>query len=218
MPAPARTEDLVEVALEHLRRVPDGIVSFGQGCEGEPLVAADRIERAIIAIRARTQDGTLQLNTNASLPAVVGKLFTAGLDSIRVSMNSAVPAHYAAYYKPVGYTFDDVRTSIGVARGKGGFVSINLLVHPGLSDRPSEIDALVSLLNEYRVDLLQLRNLAIDPDDYLALYPEAEAPVGMGEFLRRVRSGAPSVRLGSFNLPRQEWATYSPPAASRVGD
>jgi pyruvate-formate lyase-activating enzyme len=204
--ATARTEDLVEVALEHLRLAPGGIVSFGQGCEGEPLLAGERIERAIVAIRARKPHGTLHLNTNASLPAMVGRLFVAGLDSIRVSLNSAVGAHYGRYYKPAGYSLDEVRASIAVARGKDGFVALNFLVHPGLSDRPSEIDALIRLVNEFRVDLLELRNLCIDPDLYLALYPGPEAPLGMGEFLRRLRAGAPRVRLGNFNLPREEWA------------
>jgi pyruvate-formate lyase-activating enzyme len=203
--ATARTEDLVEVALEHLRAVPHGIVSFGQGCEGEPLLAGERIERAIHAIRARTRAGTLHLNTNASLPSMVGQLFNAGLDSIRVSLNSAVPEHYARYYKPSGYTFEDVRGSIAVARGKGGFVSLNCLVHPGFSDRPAEIDALVSLAKENRVDLIQMRNLAIDPEIYLALYPEPEAPAGMGELLRRLRQDCPRTRLGNFNLPKEEW-------------
>lgn len=205
VPATARVEDLVEVALEHLRAAPDGIVSFGQGCEGEPLLAAERLERAVVSIRARTRGGTLHLNTNASLPAMVGRLFNAGLDSIRVSLNSAVPERYARYYQPSGYAFDDVRTSIGVARGKGGFVALNVLVHPGLSDRPSEIEALVRLVKEYRVDLLELRNLAIDPDEYLILYPEPEEPLGMGELLRRLRSATPEARLGNFNLPRTEW-------------
>ncbi len=211
VPATARVEDLVEVALEHLRAVPDGIVSFGQGCEGEPLLAGERIERAIIAIRARTRNGTLHLNTNGSLPAVVGRLFTAGLESIRVSLNSAVAETYARYYKPSGYTLDDVRASIAVARGKGGFVALNLLVHPGLSDRPSEIEALLRLASEHKVDLIELRNLAIDPDDYLALYPEPEEPAGMGELLRRLRASCPGVRLGNFNVPKSEW----PSAAAR---
>ena len=205
VPSTARVEDLVEVALEHLRAVPDAIVSFGQGCEGEPLLAGERIERAIIAIRSRTRGGTLHLNSNASLPAAVGKLFTAGLDSIRVSLNSAVGEHYARYYKPSGYSFEDVRAALGVARGKGGFVSLNVLVHPGFSDRPSEIDALTRLVNEFRVDLVQLRNLAIDPDDYLGLYPEPEEPLGMGELLGRLRTGCPTARIGNFNLPKEEW-------------
>jgi pyruvate-formate lyase-activating enzyme len=201
----ARTEDLVEVALEHLRAVPRGIVSFGQGCEGEPLLAGERIERAIHAIRARTRAGTLHLNTNASLPSMVARLFNAGLDSIRVSLNSAVPERYARYYKPSGYTFEEVRGSIAVARGKGGFVSLNYLVHPGFSDRPSEITALVSLTKECEVDQIQMRNLAIDPAIYLALYPEPEAPAGMGELLRRLRQECPRTRLGNFNLPKEEW-------------
>jgi len=35
-----------------LERVGDGIVSFGQGCEGEPLLRVTTLERTIAAIRA----------------------------------------------------------------------------------------------------------------------------------------------------------------------
>ena len=32
--------EIAEVALAHIRRVPKSVVSFGQGCEGDPLLAA----------------------------------------------------------------------------------------------------------------------------------------------------------------------------------
>ena len=39
--------EITAVALAHIRRVPKSVVSFGQGCEGDPLLAADVIEPAI---------------------------------------------------------------------------------------------------------------------------------------------------------------------------
>ena len=83
---------------------PDAILSFGQGCEGEPLLQARRIEQAIRAIRARTARGTLNINTNASNPRALQRLYDAGLDSLRASTISAVPETYNAYYRPIGYT------------------------------------------------------------------------------------------------------------------
>jgi len=44
-------EDIAEVALTHIRRVKQSVVSFGQGCEGDPLLAAEVIEPAIRARR-----------------------------------------------------------------------------------------------------------------------------------------------------------------------
>ena len=37
--------ELARVAIHHLERVDDGIVSFGQGCEGEPLLRSIAIHR-----------------------------------------------------------------------------------------------------------------------------------------------------------------------------
>ena len=97
--------EIAEVALFHIGRVKKAVVSFGQGCEGEPLSAARAIEPAIRLIRSETGRGTINLNTNASLPEAVGRLCDAGLDSIRVSMNSVRRECYEAYFRPKGYAF-----------------------------------------------------------------------------------------------------------------
>ena len=47
-------QEIAEVAGPHLARAERGIASFGQGCEGEPLLQARVIEVAIRLIRART--------------------------------------------------------------------------------------------------------------------------------------------------------------------
>ncbi len=51
--AEASAEELARVAIHHLERVEGGIVSFGQGCEGEPLLRSLTIARAIEQVRAR---------------------------------------------------------------------------------------------------------------------------------------------------------------------
>ncbi|MCK4423827.1 MAG: hypothetical protein KAV18_07145 [Candidatus Omnitrophica bacterium] len=44
------------------------VVSFGQGCEGEPLLVYKTLSQAIKLIRKQTKKGTINLNTNASRP------------------------------------------------------------------------------------------------------------------------------------------------------
>ena len=97
--------------------------SFGQGCEGEPLTEAPLIAEAIRRYRQGGGAGTVNVNTNASLPGVVEELARAGLDSIRVSMNSARHALYEAYHRPASYGFSDVLESIRIAKKAGLFVS-----------------------------------------------------------------------------------------------
>ena len=101
-------EEIVEMAIPHLEQAEEAIVSFGQGCEGEPLLQYRRIEQTIRAIRARTSRGVININTNASNPRWLQRLYDAGLDILRASTISGHPETYTAYYRPIGYSFEDV--------------------------------------------------------------------------------------------------------------
>ncbi len=197
--AMAAVADIERIAVAHLERADNAIVSFGQGCEGEPLLAAPRIAAAIGKIRARTKAGTLHLNTNASLPDALDRLLRAGLQSVRVSLNSARPTAYAAYYRPRGYGFEDVVRSLDVARGAGASVSLNLLTHPGVTDDPEEIGAFEDLLREHPVDMVQTRTLNVDPAIYFEAVGRPKAqPIGMRAWFAWLQREFPRVRVGNF--------------------
>jgi pyruvate-formate lyase-activating enzyme len=192
--------DIVEAAVCHIETAQNPIVSFGQGCEGEPLLVSDIIGGAVKEIRKRTDKGTINLNTNASIPNEVGKLFEAGLTSMRVSTNSARSDFYQKYYRPRDYSFDEVRESVKVARKQGGFVSLNYLVFPGFTDQPSEVEAMERLVHSWEINMIQWRNLNIDPDLYLELIePPDEKAIGIPTLLRRFQEEFPNVRHGYFN-------------------
>ncbi len=195
-------EEIVDVAVAHLEQAPDAILSFGQGCEGEPLLQARRIEQAIRAIRARTPHGTLNINTNASSPRALGRLYDAGLDSLRASTISARPETYNAYYRPIGYSLEDVKRSLILAREAGVYSSINFLVFPGLADAEEEVEAMVAFLRETGVRLVQLRNLNIDPE---VLLPALPAPrgraIGIPAMIETLRRELPNLRIGNFSIP-----------------
>jgi pyruvate-formate lyase-activating enzyme len=193
-------EEIVEAAVEHLENAEDPIVSFGQGCEGEPLLVSDVIAGAIRGIREETDKGTLNLNTNASLPAEVGMLFEAGLSSMRVSINSAREEYYHRYYRPTGYDFEDVIESVKAAKKKGGFVSLNYLVFPGFTDQPSEVKAMKDLVRSLKVDMIQWRNLNIDPDLYIDVIELTdERGNGIPDVIRSLSEDFPDLRRGYFN-------------------
>jgi pyruvate-formate lyase-activating enzyme len=188
--------DVARIAIRHLERVEDGIVSFGQGCEGEPLLRVTTIERAIGAIRAARSNGTINLNTNGSLPKSLGRLIDAGLQAVRISLNSFRPAVYAAYYQPAGYDLDDVLESIALAVQRGLRVSLNYLTHPGVTDERAEVETLERFLSAHRVAMVQTRTLNIDPERYFAQVGRPAEPLGMREALHRIeRLG---VALGNF--------------------
>ncbi len=202
---PPSAEEVAEVALGHIRRVRQAVVSFGQGCEGEPLLMSDLLEESIRLIRAQTGEGTVNLNTNGSRPDVVERLFQVGLDSIRVSLNSPRENVYEAYFRPRGYALADVIKALRLARTHEKFSSINLLVFPGLTDTEAELAALTSLFKEIRPDLIQMRNLNIDPEVYIrALPPHVLAQgIGIRAMMDRLKMTSPSLRFGYFNPPKE---------------
>ncbi len=205
MPA---AEDVVEVALPFLSEVPDAIASFGQGCEGEPLLRADVMDGSIRRIRQATDRGTINCNTNGSLPGRVEQIARAGLDSIRISVNSALAQTYAAYYQPRYYRWDDVRESIRRAKALGVYTMINYLVFPGVTDREEELEALLDLIRTTSLDMVQMRNLCIDPELYLRSVPPARGKcVGIRAVLRAIRREFPRVEIGYFNRPKALFGT-----------
>jgi MoaA/NifB/PqqE/SkfB family radical SAM enzyme len=194
-------EEIAGIAVPHLEQAERPVASFGQGCEGEPLMNPPLLEAAIRAIRARTPRGTINLNTNASRPEAIARLFDAGLDSIRVSVNSLLPERYNRYYRPRGYAFEDVIRSLHVSREKGKFASINYLVFPGVSDTEAELEALLATIEATRLNMIQWRNLNIDPEEYLRLIdPDPQdRPLGLRKVMDTVRARFPQVRFGYFN-------------------
>ena len=201
-------EEMARVALRHLQLATGRVmVSFGQGCEGEPLTRWPVIARAIRLVRAETSRGSFHLNTNASLTEGLAGLFDAGLDSVRVSLNSAVKDLYEAYYCPVKYGFEDVEASLALARRRDAYLSLNLLTFPGVTDREGEVQALLGLLRRHRVDQLQTRSLCIDPLQYLEVARNRGAggtPMGVRAMLGLLRQKAPWLRIGNFSRARSE--------------
>lgn len=189
-------DELARVAVHHLERVDDGIVSFGQGCEGEPLLRSITIARAIERIRRERTNGTINLNTNGSMPSALQRCIDAGLQAVRVSLNSFRPQVYAAYYRPAGYGLEDVFESISRASDAGLRVSLNLLTHPGVTDDEEEVAAMESLLSRVRVNMIQTRTLNIDPEWYFAAVGRPQRPIGMRTALSAIRRAG--VLVGNF--------------------
>lgn len=194
-------KEISQMAIQHLKHAENPIVSFGQGCEGEPLLQSDTIEKAVRLIRKSTTKGTINLNSNSSLPECVERIAHAGLDSIRVSINSAQETNYNRYYRPQGYTFTDVMRSIDIMKSNGRFVSLNYFLIPGLTDSVEEFDALCSLISKHKPDFIQLRNLNMDPEWYFSsLDFHTKAPIiGVRQWFNRLKTVFPSLGFGYFN-------------------
>ncbi len=194
-------DEIVELMRHHGRKeTKEPIFSFGQGCEGEPLSQADLLIASVQEFRKHGGLGTVNLNTNASRPDKVEELAKAGLSSMRVSMNSAREEVYNLYHRPQGYSFEDVKNSIKLAKKHNVFISLNLLYFPGITDTENEVDALCNLIKECDVDFIQLRNLNIDPEYYPKLFDGIDFGACMGfiNFRKRLRKEF-DMKFGYFN-------------------
>ena len=198
-------EELCEIAVPHLEQAEQAIVSYGQGCEGDPILQADTIAEATRRMKAVTSRGTVNFNSNGSLPDRIPLLCEAGMDSFRFSMNSVREETYNRYYRPKGYRFSDVLRSVGIAKQAGRFTMINYLVSPGVSDAPEEVEALLRFVAETGVDMIQMRNLSIDPEYYNREMGVTGQGIGMYRLLERLKQEFPRLQFGYYIRTRENF-------------
>ena len=198
-------EEIVEFTVPHLNNAPFPIISFGQGCEGEPLLMWETLCEAIKEIRKHTSRGSININTNGSKPDAVKAMCEAGLNSIRVSTNSARKNIYTKYYRPNNYTFEDIIESLKVAKSMGAWTSINYFVFPGMTDCVEEYEALRKLIQETGLNMIQWRNFNIDPDWYLGQIGVVETGelMGVKQMQELIQEEFPDLKFGYFNPPME---------------
>jgi hypothetical protein len=93
-----------------------------------------------------------------------------------------------------------------VAREGNLWISLNYLTFPGVTDDQDEFAALSDLLSSAKPDMIQWRNLNIDPDAYMGIvskvFPAQRLTfVGLSNMMRRIRNRFPHLRHGYFNPP-----------------
>lgn len=195
-------DEIARLVAEHARS-GGTMVSFGRACEGEPLLAMREIEEALARAAGDAVGVTVHLETNGSSASGLRRIASAGLESVAFRMISARAATYEALHGPDGFRFADVRASIRVAAELRLAIAILVLAHPGLLDRPDELDALVGLATELpEGSALLLRDLHADPLRMLAQLPDRTGePTGMTAAIEQLRERLPHMRLGAFVRP-----------------
>ena len=198
-------DELCQLALPHLEQAEQAIVSYGQGCEGDPILQSDTIAEATRRMKKGSSRGTVNFNSNGSIPERVQLLCDAGMDSFRFSMNSVREESYNRYYRPKGYTFADVVTSVKTAKQSDRFTMINYLVSPGVSDAPEEVEALLEFVADTNIDMIQMRNLSIDPDYYNRELGVQGKGIGMYRLLQRLKKEFPKLQFGYYNRTKENF-------------
>lgn len=194
-------DEIAELAAGHLLKARDAIVSFGQGCEGEPSLNAADLSAAIRKIRAITDQGTINMNSNAGYTEGIRLMCDAGLDSMRVTIFSCAPDNYQRYHCPRDYRLNDVEHSIAYAKDHGLKVSLNLLTYPGFTDREDEIEYLLNFVQKKNIDMIQLRNLNMDPDILQKKFANDSQGMGIVNFINLLKEELPDIKIGSYSYP-----------------
>ncbi len=87
-----------------------------------------------------------------------------------------------------------------MAKAEGLFVSINLLVFPGYTDREREAEGLLELFSKHKVDMVQMRNLSIDPWWYIRTIPRPKGrAIGIAELIKLFKKELPKTKIDYFN-------------------
>ena len=118
---------------------------------------------------------------------------------MRVSIISAIPESYKAYYRG-SYELENVKESISYALEHGIYVSLNMLYFPGFNDRVEEVKAWKEFLHELPIQMIQVRNLNIDPDAFIKIMPAQQGEyIGTRNFLAELHKEFPKLVIGSFS-------------------
>jgi pyruvate-formate lyase-activating enzyme len=184
-----------------------GVASFHLGGTdaGEPLTRDDVLARAVSRIRADHPAATIHVNTNGSRPEVLQRLIDAGCNSVRISAISFTDAVFRAYYRPVGYSIEDVIECGRVMSSAGGQVCLNLLTFPGVTDSAEELDRTAAAVLEMGARQIQWRSLNCDHDWLVdVLTTRGLLPgdgIGLAPAYQHLVDRLPGVTHGNFTRP-----------------
>jgi hypothetical protein len=188
--------DAATVAIAHLTG-GGASVSFGHACEGEPLDVIRDVVDVTARIRAAGAAGEIILRTSGASAVALGRAAEAGIDRVVVRLVSAEGPTYELVHRPAGFRWTDVRAALREAASRRLPITVELLSLPGLTDRETEVRALVALLGELPPGTeLRLADLAADPYALLARVPGGTT-IGITTMLDRLRADAAHVRLAA---------------------
>ena len=87
----------------------------------------------------------------------------------------------------------------------GKSLSVLIEVFLRINDNKAEIEAFVRFIEDADADLVQLKNLNIDPEFYLHSMEINSPPLGMKRMVEILRNRTPKLRFGYFNLQKERF-------------
>ena len=88
-----------------------------------------------------------------------------------------------------------------ICQENGVQIALNLLSFPGITDRERELEALLACIRKYKISMVQLRNLNIDPQELFSRLEPGGEVMGITNFISIIRQELPRVQIGSYSHP-----------------
>ena len=79
------------------------------------------------------------------------------------------------------------------------YVSLNLLYFPGFNDRVVEVESWKKFLTEFPVQMIQIRNLNLDPEIFSRIMPADDEFLGTKKFIETLQKNFPRIQFGNFS-------------------
>ena len=107
------------------------------------------------------------------------------------------------------------RATLKLAHESGLYIALNLLTFPGITDREGEVAAISELIGEFGVHQVQTRNLALDPEQYLAVARETahkSDPIGIAAMIKQLKKDHPKLVIGNYSRGLNERGEWEKPS------
>lgn len=172
---------ITDIAGAHLEQAKSAVVNFDL-----PPGRETALREVIRIIRSSHPEGRIEVRCSGTDPEAVEHLCQEGVNAVYVKLNSFQKDYYETF-NPTAL-FANVIDSMKTIAAETAELKLEYQVFPGLTDHPTEIEALRHHLSKIKVDALSPRNLHIDPDwyiDELRLFLLSRDHVGMRQWLEQ---------------------------------
>jgi pyruvate-formate lyase-activating enzyme len=82
---------------------------------------------------------------------------------------------------------------------------INYLISPGVNDAPEEVQELKQFVADTGLDMIQMRNLSIDPDYYNKALGITRRGIGIYRLLSELKREFPKLQFGYYNRCKEDF-------------
>lgn len=190
-------ERTIDRAVSHLNNSANGAVRFFT----ENRSHAQLIANMIVDIRKSSDRGFIQIDSNAATSEIASIWCEAGMDRIRIWVNSAQENFYNRFYAQHGFTFPDLQETLAVVAKSKREAELAYLIFPGLTDHPDELSAFTTLIKTSKPTQIVLDNLRTDPDwymDELRLFHLSRNQIGIPGWVKNVKKAHPDIYIGEI--------------------